>query len=319
MSKNVILALAIAFAVLWGVGDSFLWHGHWSDARLVTDARSEIDALDFMKGNLPIDISSNYHRVVLSGKVDSETQRQEISYRIAHMAGVRAVENNIQVLDAMAVARLEELLSSVPDPNDPSRKLPFNYVIKEHGHVVLTGPVADPAIKERVEAMIMAIPGVQSVENHLGENLGGLLEARLAEIMRLHNIYFDFNKYTIRDDSKMALDLITKAIKSYPNVKLRIEGHTDAIASQKYNQWLSEKRAGAVKDALVQRGIDAGSLTTEGFGKLRPVAPNGFPEGRAENRRIEFHVVSEGQAAESQAPVKTESQTKTETKTGTAK
>ena len=77
----------------------------------------------------------------------------------------------------------------------------------------------------------------------------------------------------------------------YKSLRVSIEGHTDHTASRDYNQKLSERRAAAVKDALVADGVDAGRLQTAGHGEDRPISPNVTPEQRANNRRIEFKVV----------------------------
>ena len=94
----------------------------------------------------------------------------------------------------------------------------------------------------------------------------------------------------IREESFVSLDKIAAALKKYPDFTVTIEGHTDNIGSQPYNQKLSDGRANSVMKALVERGIGADRLTAIGFGKLKPIASNSTPEGRAENRRIEFKV-----------------------------
>ena len=73
---------------------------------------------------------------------------------------------------------------------------------------------------------------------------------------------------------------------------IEIQGHTDEIASQEYNQMLSEKRAEATKDYFVYRGIDSERISTRGFGETRPIASNDTPEERSKNRRIEIEILS---------------------------
>jgi outer membrane protein OmpA-like peptidoglycan-associated protein len=87
---------------------------------------------------------------------------------------------------------------------------------------------------------------------------------------------------------------------AYPGLTLQVEGHTDSVGSDEMNQRLSEMRAGAVRDYLVEQGVQAETVTSRGFGKTKPVATNDTAEGRAQNRRVEL-VVS-GEAIGGQMP-----------------
>jgi outer membrane protein OmpA-like peptidoglycan-associated protein len=84
-------------------------------------------------------------------------------------------------------------------------------------------------------------------------------------------------------------------ISGYPglNLKLEVEGHTDNVGGDDYNQKLSEQRGVAVRDYLTQQGIPSGSVTTEGFGKTKPVVSNDTSAGRQQNRRVELVVSGE--------------------------
>ena len=99
---------------------------------------------------------------------------------------------------------------------------------------------------------------------------------------------FDFDKATLKPDGKRLVDTAVKVMKDKSDLKVSVEGHTDSIGSEAYNQKLSERRAKAVRDYLVSQGIDASRITTRGFGKSKPVASNDTAEGRAENRRVEI-------------------------------
>jgi outer membrane protein OmpA-like peptidoglycan-associated protein len=77
---------------------------------------------------------------------------------------------------------------------------------------------------------------------------------------------------------------------SHPGLRLQIEGHTDSVGSEEYNQVLSERRADAVRDCLVQQGIDPNSMTARGYGKSMPVTDNATAAGRQQNRRVELVV-----------------------------
>ena len=81
-------------------------------------------------------------------------------------------------------------------------------------------------------------------------------------------------------------------LEANPTVKVELHGHTDSIGSDAYNQALSDKRANAVRDYLVSKGISANRLNAIGKGELDPVASNETPEGRAQNRRVELNIIS---------------------------
>jgi outer membrane protein OmpA-like peptidoglycan-associated protein len=113
-------------------------------------------------------------------------------------------------------------------------------------------------------------------------------------VITLRDIYFDFDKATIKPESRPALEDAAKILYENPTIMVEIQGHTDSIGSDKYNQRLSEKRAKAVVNYLVEDlGIDSGRLTAKGYGESRPVATNATDEGRALNRRVEFVVLGQ--------------------------
>jgi outer membrane protein OmpA-like peptidoglycan-associated protein len=106
----------------------------------------------------------------------------------------------------------------------------------------------------------------------------------------LRGVNFDFDKATIRADARPVLDEAIRILRQEGGVVVVAEGHTDAIGSTDYNQTLSEHRAEAVRRYLVNGGIEAGRIRTEGYGESRPVASNDTADGRAQNRRVELRV-----------------------------
>jgi outer membrane protein OmpA-like peptidoglycan-associated protein len=105
----------------------------------------------------------------------------------------------------------------------------------------------------------------------------------------IQGIYFDTGSDRIRPESTPTLVEIAQMMKGHPNLSLLIEGHTDNVGSAASNQSLSERRAAAVKQSLVDMwSVDANRLTAAGLGSTKPAAPNTTPEGRQTNRRVEL-------------------------------
>jgi OOP family OmpA-OmpF porin len=115
-------------------------------------------------------------------------------------------------------------------------------------------------------------------------------KTEVADKWVLVGVNFDFNQATLRNESYPILDNAAAILLSHPDVSVEIQGHTDQIGSDKYNEELSMKRAEAVKKYLVAKGVDAGRLTTTGKGKSTLLFKESDPESRFYNRRVEFHV-----------------------------
>ena len=108
----------------------------------------------------------------------------------------------------------------------------------------------------------------------------------------LKNIFFDVNKYDIKNESQVELDEVVGLMKENPTVKIEISGHTDNVGKPIDNQKLSENRAKSVVTYLTAKGIDAKRLLFKGFGDTKPISDNKTEEGKAKNRRTELKVVS---------------------------
>jgi VWFA-related protein len=105
------------------------------------------------------------------------------------------------------------------------------------------------------------------------------------------NIEFEFGKAEIKDESIPLIRKVARSLKNNPEMRLNIAGHTDDVGEEEYNRRLSEKRAKAVFDKLVEMGIDPDRLETIGYGETRPLAPNTSEENRRRNRRTEFSII----------------------------
>jgi outer membrane protein OmpA-like peptidoglycan-associated protein len=104
---------------------------------------------------------------------------------------------------------------------------------------------------------------------------------------------FAVNSSTLLPGAYDELDRVAKVLTQYPETTIRISGHTDSTGSEDYNQKLSERRAEAVKNALVGLGVNAARMATIGYGEGKPIASNSTEAGRQQNRRVEVRIVQQ--------------------------
>jgi outer membrane protein OmpA-like peptidoglycan-associated protein len=109
-------------------------------------------------------------------------------------------------------------------------------------------------------------------------------------IVNMSDVLFDTGSYTLKPGAREKLAKISGVLLSHPGLSMQIEGHTDSVGTDEFNQQLSERRSGMVRDFLVDQGVAASTITARGFGKTQPVATNDTPEGRQRNRRVELVV-----------------------------
>ncbi|MGB2138700.1 MAG: OmpA family protein, partial [Flavobacteriales bacterium] len=106
----------------------------------------------------------------------------------------------------------------------------------------------------------------------------------------LNNIFFDTDAYTLKTESEVELNTLVNFMNNNASLEVEIEGHTDNVGAESHNLKLSENRAKAVYDFLVENGIDANRMSFKGFGASQPIATNDTEKGRATNRRTAFRV-----------------------------
>ena len=116
-------------------------------------------------------------------------------------------------------------------------------------------------------------------------------ELKVGESITLKNVFFQTGKYTLLDISIVELDKVVEMMQQHPTMRIELGGHTDNVGSDAMNQKLSEQRAKAVYDYLVQHGVAAERLGYKGYGPSQPVADNSTPEGRRQNRRTVFTII----------------------------
>ena len=112
-------------------------------------------------------------------------------------------------------------------------------------------------------------------------------------VVNMSDVLFDSGKYTLRPLAREKLAKISGIVLAYPTLRLAVEGNTDSVGTESFNQQLSEQRAQGVRSYLTQQGVPESSTTAAGFGKSRPIASNETSEGRQQNRRVELVVSGE--------------------------
>ncbi len=128
------------------------------------------------------------------------------------------------------------------------------------------------------------------------EQLNTILQTRDTArglIVNMSDVLFDTASYTLKPAAREKLAKISGVVLAHPGLNLKIEGYTDSVGSDEYNQELSENRANAVREFLIEQGVAASGVTAQGFGKTQPVASNDTAEGRQKNRRVEIVVDGE--------------------------
>ena len=121
-------------------------------------------------------------------------------------------------------------------------------------------------------------------------------------IVNMSDVLFDTASYTLKPAAREKLAKISGVVLAHPGLNLQIEGHTDSVGSDEYNQQLSENRAAAVRDYLIEQGVAPSSVIARGFGKTQPIASNDTPDGRQKNRRVELVVNGDAIDAAAAAP-----------------
>uniref|UniRef100_Q029L1 OmpA/MotB domain protein n=1 Tax=Solibacter usitatus (strain Ellin6076) TaxID=234267 RepID=Q029L1_SOLUE len=134
------------------------------------------------------------------------------------------------------------------------------------------------------------------LRERLRNQLNMILETRETArglIINISDVLFDFNKYTLKPGAREKLAKVSGILLAYPGLNIKVEGHTDSIGSDEYNQKLSESRASSVRDYLTSQNVPADSVSAVGLGKSDPVASNDTAAGRQRNRRVELVVSGE--------------------------
>jgi outer membrane protein OmpA-like peptidoglycan-associated protein len=122
-------------------------------------------------------------------------------------------------------------------------------------------------------------------------------------IVNMSDVLFDTGKFSLRPEAREKLAKVAGIVSGHPGLRLEVEGHTDNVGGDDYNQQLSEQRGGSVRDYLVGQGMAGNSVSSKGFGKTQPVASNETASGRQQNRRVELVISGEVIGSEIGLPI----------------
>jgi len=118
-----------------------------------------------------------------------------------------------------------------------------------------------------------------------------LVPIEIGQVVRLNNVFFDFDKWDLRPVSYIELDRVVKLLTENPSIEIEMSAHTDSRGTDDYNFKLSDNRARSVMEYIISKGISKDRITSHGYGETKPVATNDTDEGRQLNRRVEFKIL----------------------------
>lgn len=173
--------------------------------------------------------------------------------------------------------------NGVSDPTDGAFKivLPYdkNYSIRASADKFF-------AISENLNLDSMVKAGFKEIHKDLY-----LVPIEIGQVVRLNNVFFDFDKWDLRPESNVELDRVVKLLKENPAIEIEMSAHTDSKGTDEYNFKLSDNRARSCMEYILSKGISPGRITSKGYGESMPVSENETDEGRQLNRRVEFKIM----------------------------
>jgi len=118
-----------------------------------------------------------------------------------------------------------------------------------------------------------------------------LVPIEIGQVVRLNNVFFDFDKWDLRPESFVELDRVVKLLNDNPAIEIEMSAHTDSKGSDDYNYKLSDNRARSVMEYIISKGIAASRIVSQGYGETKPVDTNETDDGRQMNRRVELKIM----------------------------
>ena len=182
----------------------------------------------------------------------------------------------------------------VPDYKDKCPDTPKGVKVDENGCEIKPPPEVMPVAPVDVDSDGDGVP--DSMDKCPDTPRGTRVDhtgCPLVEKIELKGVWFAFDSSVITPESARVLDEVALTFKRYPTLVAEMAGHTCNIGTERYNQGLSERRANAVRNYLISKGVDPKQMTAKGYGELQPMTSNATREGREKNRRTEMHILKQ--------------------------
>jgi len=274
------------------------------DARIITIKKMEEENLaNERQAGAERESRAEGERAAAQSETERVTREAEAARHAAHADAERLKrENEAQMAAAQSEAdrlKAENDLRTASAANEADRLRRENEAQKAGLQADLDRAARDKAQAEAEKTELRA---------QLLRQFNVILETRDTArglIVNMSDVLFDTAKYSLRPGAREKLARVAGIISGHPGLKLDVEGHTDSVGGDDYNQQLSEHRATAVRDYLTHAGIPMDSVTAKGFGKTQPVASNETNAGRQQNRRVELIVSGEIIGTEIGSPIAT--------------
>ena len=232
----------------------------------------------------------------------------------ARVITVKKIEEERQASDLQASADAEAQSKAQADEATRQKKHAETEAVEARAQTAQNQVTSDAALAkaeaetEAAKAKAQAETEQAQLAAKQAENDKAALRARLSQqlnsvlqtrdsarglIVNMSDVLFDTAQYSLKPGAREKLSKVAGILLAYPGLNIEVDGHTDNVGGDEYNQNLSEQRAGSVRDYLVAQGVATNSITAKGFGKTQPVGTNDTAAGRQINRRVELVVSGE--------------------------
>jgi outer membrane protein OmpA-like peptidoglycan-associated protein len=236
-------------------------------------------------------------RRIQQAKIDTERRAQEAARASAEADAAIAQQKAAQAQaqsdqDARRRAEAEQAEAEARRSQEQAQAAQQQALAQQQQAEAATA-AAQAAASQAEQQRQEAIRQKEAMRARLLAQLNQVLQTRDTArglIVSMPDVLFDFNKYTLKPEARERLARISGIVLAYPDLKLEIDGYTDSVGSDEYNQTLSDKRAETVRDYLTTSGVSTNNVSARGFGKADPVADNSTAAGRQLNRRVEMIV-----------------------------
>ena len=258
-------------------------------------ALSKIDSLNAANAKLASDL-----------KNCNDLTAQDATQRTALQNQIDALNKQIDFLKQNHDATLKQLqdLSVISNSQAESIKKSLDNIGSKD--IYIQNLQAELAHKDSLNmALVMNLKG--AIGNMDDKDINIKVDKGVVYIDISDKMLFKSGSFELMPSARERLAKVSGIVLAYPGLRLQVEGHTDSVGGDEYNQQLSEKRAESVRDYLVQQGIASGAVTASGMGKTVPVASNDTTEGRQQNRRVELILSGSAIGSASEDPAVTAS------------